>query len=278
MLANSFDLSDQEFKLFQKIIYRETGINMSDKKKRLVIARLSKRLRALKLDNFTQYHEYLNESPYAQNEIVNLINRVTTNKTDFFREKHHFDFLSNNIFPKIIIESKNTGIKRLRVWSAGCSTGEEPYSLAMTISESFKNERGWDIKILATDLDTEVLQKANQGIYPTQSISPITREYVSRYFNRKADGYEISQQIKSMISFRKLNLMLPVFPMKKPFDVIFCRNVIIYFDHETKINLLKKFYAHLKNDGYMFIGHSESLRNMKEHFKYIKNTIYQKVG
>jgi chemotaxis protein methyltransferase CheR len=277
LIDQGFDLTEKEFLLFKELIYRETGINMSDKKKKLIVARLSKRLRALRLTSFTEYYQYLNESPDADDEIVNLINRVTTNKTDFFREKHHFDFLMNEHFPQIIAESRKSGLRRLRIWSAGCSSGEEPYTLAMTVTEAFKAERGWDIKILATDLDTEILQKAIAGAYHTQSITPVPREYLSKYFYRSGEHYVVSDALKSIVAFRRLNLMDESFPMKHPFDLVFCRNVIIYFDAQTKDALLTKYHKHLKERGLMFIGHSESLMHMKNKFRYLKHTIYQKV-
>jgi chemotaxis protein methyltransferase CheR len=143
--------------------------------------------------------------------------------------------------------------------------------------EAFKGERGWDIKILATDLDTEILQKAINGAYPTQLVGPVPREYLSKYFIRRGEMYELNNEIKSLIAFRRLNLMSGSFPMKNPFDIIFCRNVIIYFDTQTKDALLAKYHKHLKDGGYMFIGHSESLMHMKHSFRYLKHTIYQKV-
>ncbi len=277
MLAQAYDLSDEEFFLFQELIYAETGISLSDKKKRLVVARLSKRLRALNLNNFTEYYAYLKDNPERELELGNLINRITTNKTDFFRERHHFDFLRQEILPQIIKAGTSSGARRLRIWSAGCSSGEEPYSIAMTVDDAFQGQRGWDIKILATDLDTDILKKAAAGCYPTQTIAPIPKEYLLRFFVRNGSEYELVPRIKSMVVFRRLNLMSPLFPMKKPFDVIFCRNVIIYFDAPTKLTLMNKFAHHLSQGGYMFIGHSESLMNMKDTYRYLKNTIYQKV-
>jgi chemotaxis protein methyltransferase CheR len=147
----------------------------------------------------------------------------------------------------------------------------------MVTLEAFKVERGWDIKILATDLDTEILQKAVTGVYPTQAITPVPREYLHKYFVRKGENYEAGNALRSMIAFRRLNLMNETFPMKNPFDIIFCRNVIIYFDTKTKEELLNKFHRHLKPMGHIFIGHSESLMHMKEQFRYLKHTIYQKV-
>ncbi len=277
MLAQSFDITDKEFQKFREMIYDQTGIDLSERKKRLVIARLSRRLRALNLSSFTEYYDFLTSSEDSQTELVHLINRITTNKTDFFREKHHFDFLSNELFPVIIGAAEKSGQKRLRIWSAGCSSGEEPYTLAMTVHNSFKNLRGWDIKILATDLDTDILSRAAAGVYPTQTVAPIPPEYLRSYFRQTREGYEVVPELKNMIAFRKLNFMSPSFPMKRPFDIIFCRNVIIYFDAETKATLMGKFHHHLKDNGYMFIGHSESLMGMKDKFKYMKNTIYQKI-
>lgn len=275
MIASSFDLTDKEFRLFKEMIYQETGIHLSDQKKRLLVARLSRRLRALELKTFTDYYQYLCDSKHTQKELINLINRITTNKTDFFREMHHFAFLTETALPKIIKQGEDNGNRRLRVWSAGCSSGEEPYSIAMTLADAFSRRKGWDIKILATDLDTQVLKKATDAIYNTQTIAPVPSKYLSKYFIRKDNAYTITPQIRSMISFRRLNLMDKTFPMKNPFDIIFCRNVIIYFDPETKERLMGKVHCHLKKDGYMFIGHSESLMNMKGDYKYIKTTIYK---
>ena len=277
LCAQSFSITEKEFQLFRDIIYHQTGIQMTEKKRNLVVARLSKRLRALNLSNFSEYYEYLNTSSNASDELNNLINRITTNKTDFFREKHHFDFLVNEVFPSYIDAAKKGGQRRLRIWSAGCSSGEEPYSLAMTIADFFKDERGWDLKILATDLDTDILMKASKGVYSSQQITPVPMGYLSKYFVRSSQGYEVSPNIKAMIAFRKLNLMDPTFPMKKPFNIIFCRNVMIYFDDETKKDLIKKYHGQLTDNGYMFVGHSESLMYMKHLFKFLKHTVYLKV-
>ncbi len=276
MLAQSFDLTEREFDLFREIIHRETGIALSEKKKRLLVARLSKRLRALNLESFSAYHDYLQNHPDSEKELSNLINRITTNKTDFFREKHHFDFMLNEMFPALIKQRESSGDKKIRIWSAGCSSGEEPYTIAMTVKEAFSGQHGWDIKILATDLDTEILARAKNGTYDSATVEPVPPAYLTKYFNRTASGYEVIPQVKNMIAFRKLNLMAPQFPMKGLFDVIFCRNVIIYFDAPTKETLMNKFHSYLKPDGYIFIGHSESLMNMKVKFSYMKNTIYRK--
>ncbi|MCD6569405.1 MAG: protein-glutamate O-methyltransferase, partial [Deltaproteobacteria bacterium] len=267
MLEYPFNITDKEFKVFQGMIHESTGIYLSEKKRGLLVARLSKRLRALNLKTFGQYYKYLQHSPNASDELIRLINRITTNKTDFFREKHHFDFLYNELLPSIIDKGERSGRRRLRIWSAGCSSGEEPYSIAIVTTNAFKNKKGWDVKILATDLDTDILRKATEGIYPAQTVSPIPQEYISRFFKKINGAYHVKDEIKGMIVFRRLNLMDPAFPMKGPFDIIFCRNVIIYFDLNTKINLISKFYNLLKEDGYIFVGHSESLMQMRDKFR-----------
>ena len=278
MLANKFELSDEEFEQFRRIIYRSTGIHLSKKKKTLVISRLSKRLRALNLADFSQYYRYLKENHNSSDELVHMINRITTNKTEFFRERSHFDFLREDLLPHMIKKADKSGIaRRLRIWSAGCSTGEEPYSIAMTIQEAFRGKQGWDIKILATDVDTEVLRKGITGVYSPNKVVDVPSEYLKRYFERQDDGYHVKEGIKSMVVFRRLNLIREIYPMKGPFDIIFCRNVIIYFDRDTKKRLMERFYQYLKDGGFIFMGHSESLMDMKDRFRYIKNTIYKKV-
>ncbi len=277
LCVQPYEITEKEFQLFKDIIYRQTGIYMSEKKQNLIVSRLSKRLRTLNLKNFSEYYQYLSKNLDAGGEIINLINRITTNKTGFFREKHHFDLLLNVIFPEIIQNKHSTRERTLRIWSAGCSSGEEPYSIAMIVAEAFMDVRGWDIKILATDLDTDVLMKASTGIYQSHSVTPVPMGYLSKYFNRTSRGYEVVQKIKSTVVFRKLNLMQPVFPMKNPFDIIFCRNVMIYFDNDTKRSLMTKFHRHIKDGGYIFIGHAESLMWQKNLFKFLKHTVYQKV-
>lgn len=277
LCTRTYTITDREFELFRDLIFRQTGIHLSDRKKNLVVARLSKRLRALDLENFTEYYRFLTERPDASSELVNLVNRVTTNKTDFFRENHHFDFLRGDVLPEILENASRGGPKKLRIWSAGCSTGEEPYSIAMTVHDFFSNERGWDIKILATDLDTEVLGFAYRGVYPSQRVAPVPGPFLTKYFERTAEGYSVKRQIRDMVIFRRLNLMDAMFPLKSQVDVIFCRNVMIYFNDETKASLVGKFHRHLRNDGYLFIGHSESLMHMKDLFTFVRHTVYRKV-
>lgn len=209
-----------------------------------------------------------------------MINRITTNVTSFFRENHHFHVLKDIVMPKLLEKGTATGKRKVRIWSAGCSTGQEPYSIAITLADAFRGHVGWDIKILATDLDTEVLSKGEKGVYSKEAVANIPLEQLRRFF-KKGKGenkelFKVSNQIRNMVVFRQLNLTTEHFPIRGPLDAIFCRNVIIYFDKQFKEKLIKTFSNLLGNDGYLFMGHSESLIAMKEKFNYIHNTVYQK--
>jgi chemotaxis protein methyltransferase CheR len=269
------ELGNKEFSLFRDIIFKESGINLTERKKTLMHSRLMRRLRALNIDNYKTYYKYLNNN--YQEEIINLINCITTNKTDFFREPRHFEFLKNVVFPEFEKRNKN----RIRIWSAGCSTGEEPYSIAITVAEYFKNRRKPDIKILATDIDTDVLKKAILGIYKNENYGEVegnfTRDYFLKGKGESSGLYNVMASIKNMVTFKRLNLLSESYPMKGQFDIIFCRNVIIYFDKKTKDELIHKFHKYLTDDGYFFAGHSESLTNCSGKYYLIGNTIYGKV-
>ncbi len=268
------EIGDQEFFLLRDVVFKESGINLTERKKALMHSRLMKRLKALNIDNYKMYYEYLTNN--YQEEIINLINCITTNKTDFFREPKHFDFLKEVALPEFEKINKN----RIRIWSAGCSTGEEPYSIAITIEEYFKNKRTPDVKILATDIDTDVLGKAMSGIYKEENLEEVDEPIIKRCFlkakEETRDLYIVKESIKNMISFRRLNLLAGVYPMKGKFDIIFCRNVIIYFDKKTKDEVVNRFYNYLTDDGYFFAGHSESLSNCSNKYFLIGNTIYGK--
>ena len=270
------DITDKEFKLFKEVIYNECGINLTEIKKTLLQSRLLRRIRKLDVDSYREYYEYLINNYDV--EIENLINVITTNKTDFFREDKHFKFLMDNALP----EFERAGKKKLRIWSAGCSTGEEPYTIAMTISEYYKNEQKADIKILATDIDTQVLKNATSGIYTKESLTEVDPIIIKKYFLRgKGENnglFKVKNSVKKMIYFRRLNLLDNTYPMKNQFDLIFCRNVIIYFDSDTRIRLFEQFHKYLKEDGYFFAGHSESLHNISNKFELINSTVYRKVA
>lgn len=270
----AFDqLSDGNFDRFNKIIYEESGIHLSDKKKALVNSRLLKRLRELHIQTFDEYYRYLTENYNA--EVVNLINCITTNKTDFFREAHHFEFMINQALPQFIKE----GRKEVKIWSAGCSTGEEPYSIAITMSEFFSNKSlPW--KILATDIDTRVLDTAMDGKYKYETVEDIKVELLKKYFLRGKganNGYfKVKDLLKPNITFRRLNLQDDVFPMKGKFDIIFCRNVIIYFNNEFQIKLFDQFSKMLNPNSYLFLGHSETMKVFSDRFVFLGNSIYKR--
>ena len=274
-MINNYNLSDIDFIKLRDIIYKEAGIKLADVKKILMQSRLIKRLRDLKLDNFTEYHEYLLNN--YEVEKINFINAITTNKTDFFRENDHFEFMKKKILP----EFENKKEKELRIWSAGCSTGEEPYTIAITLLEYFNGRISPELLILATDIDTQVLDKAQDGNYPADHLAEVDPKYLKTYFTRnensKGDFYRVKDQLKEIVYFRRLNLLSEEYPMKKKFDIIFCRNVIIYFDRETQKKLFEKYHSFLKDDGYLLIGHSENITSITNKFVLAGRTIYKKV-
>ena len=274
-MINNYNLSDKDFNRLREIIYNEAGIKLSDVKKALMQSRLMKRLRELQLHNFTEYHTYLIEN--FENEKINFINAITTNKTDFFRENEHFEFMKKKILPEFDLKRE----KEIRIWSAGCSTGEEPYTIAITLHEYYHGKKAPEFLILATDIDTQVLNKAQEGLYAADHVADVESKYLNNYFlyerNHKGAFYKTTDKLKAAIYFRRLNLLSEQYPMKKQFDIIFCRNVIIYFDKETQKKLFEKFYAYLKNDGYLLIGHSENITNITDKFYLVGRTIYRKV-
>ena len=273
-MLNNYTLNDSDFNKLREIVYKEAGIKLSDVKKVLVQSRLLKRLRELKIISFTDYYNYLIEN--YETEKINFINLITTNKTDFFRENDHFEFMKCVILPDV--EKKN--LSELRIWSAGCSSGEEPYTIAMVAKEYFKNKKPPEILILATDIDTQVLQKAKDGLYPEEHLAPVEERYIKTYFSREVINgeiyYRVNDSLKECVYFRRLNLLQEQYPMKKQFDIIFCRNVIIYFDRDSQRKLFDKFYNYLKDDGYLLIGHSENITNVTDKFILHGRTIYRK--
>jgi len=271
--TREFDYTWDDFNFLRRISNQHSGILVPDDKFDMFYSRLSKRIRLLGFTRFKQYCDYLQNH---SEEFTEFINAVTTNLTSFFRENHHFEFVAKTLLPELL--QNNKGQKQIKVWSAGCSTGEEPYSLAMTLLENAP--AGWDIKILATDLDTNVLATAAEGIYPVDRISSIGEERLRRWFQKgtgiHANKVRAKPQLRQIVHFKQLNLMQD-WPMKNAFDFIFCRNVLIYFDRETKARLAKRYAASLKEGGYLFIGHSESLHQLDTPFYLVGNTIYKKV-
>ncbi len=272
---NVQSLGDAEFEYFRNVVYRESGIRLTELKKALVQARLIKRIRQLKLSGFEEYCEYVQQ--HYHDELENLINCITTNKTDFFRENRHFEFMKEHLIP-LWCEKKK---RRIRIWSAGCSTGEEPYSIAITMREYFPNIDSADVKILATDIDTDVLEKGKKGVYSLEAIADVPLPMAKKYFLRGSGDnkgfFKIKDSVKNLIYFRRLNLLDETYPMKGKFDLIFCRNVIIYFDKETQRKLFDRMFDFLSDDGFLFLGHSETLTGLTSRFALVANSIYRKV-
>ena len=239
-----------------------------------------RRIRELKLASFTDYCDLLKNND--EHELPKFINAITTNLTSFFRESHHFDYLGEKFIPEILRHNrrKNDSGKRLRIWSSASSTGEEAYSIAITLMESMKSELGsWDARILATDLDTDVINKGVSGVYRSDSISDLKPGIKKRWFNKGSGdnkGFvKVDSELSELICFKQLNL-LHDWPIKGPFDVIFCRNVLIYFDRETQEKLIPRFYNLLRPGGILFLGHSESILKESEKFESLGKTIYRR--
>ena len=275
------ELTQKEFRLFCELIYAEAGISMSDAKYQLVASRLRKRLRHLGLDSYSDYYEYLHKQDRSGEERLKMINSLTTNKTDFFRENYHFDYLRSHVFPKLEQLAEASGERKIRIWSAACSTGEEPYSLAITVLEHFGSlpRSGWDIRILASDIDTDVISHATQGVYPEDKACEIPPDLLARYFIHTREGsesrYEATADLKQLITFRRINFMDSPWPVHTGFDVIFCRNVMIYFDEATQDRLVARFADQLLPNSHLFIGHSESIVRGSGVYKPLGKTIYR---
>ena len=277
-----YPLSDLEFQLLRKLIYSLTGISLSDAKRQLVKSRLQKRLRALNLDSFHAYHGYLTARGEEDPERTFFINCVTTNKTDFFREPHHFDFIAKKLIPTLVKQADAGGRERkLRVWHAGCSTGEEPYTLAMTLDQAFHKQGVWDWRQLASDIDTGVLAHAERGVYERERVAPVPEPLLRRYFLKgtgaQSEAVRVKQELREHITFRKINLLDDLWPFRPgfQFDIIFCRNVVIYFDKPTRQRLFARYQEALKPGGYLFIGHSESLLGISDAFTSLGQTVYR---
>jgi len=274
-MQQEFSFSDRDFDRVRKVVYDHAGIHLAESKQNLVYNRLARRLRALGFEDFQSYLDYV-EGVGKEEEFTHLINAITTNLTFFFREVHHFEFLQQELFPALM--KKNADTKKVRIWSAGCSTGEEPYSLAICVKESFP--AGWDVRVDASDLDTNVIETGKTGVYNIDALKGVSPERVKRWFLRgsgaNAGMVKVKPELKEVIRFQQVNLMND-WPWTEPFDLIFCRNVVIYFDKPTQQRLFGRYYQQLKPDGHLFIGHSESLYKVSDQFKLLGKTIYQKI-
>ncbi len=271
-------LSDYEFEKISGLVYSICGINLGSGKKELVTARLAKRLNELRLPCYDSYLKFLKNDENGY-ELFQLIDVITTNVTSFFREIHHFDYIKENLLP--VYKNKSD---KIRIWSAGCSSGEEPYSIAIMLFEELGNVILRDIKILATDISTQILSKAKEASYTKQLIEGVPKQLINKYFDgySAADEfgknicmYKLKSDIRNIVRFARLNLM-DEWPMKGPFKIIFCRNVMIYFDKSTQEKLVGRYYGLLDKGGHLFIGHSENLSSISHEFKYVQPGVYVK--
>lgn len=273
-----FRFTPDDFAFLRRLIKSRTGIQLGERKREMVYGRLARRLRALELDSFDAYCRFV-DSADGEHELLAMVNAITTNLTKFFREDHHFAHLAQSVLPDLAAKQARSAKPRLRIWSAGCSSGEEPYTIAMTVLSTVADLPRWDARLLATDLDTEMIRRGKAGRYGIGALESIPPDLRARFTKRSrradTDHFEMAEELKKFITFKALNLLEP-WPMKGPFDVIFCRNVVIYFDRATRLRLFDRFADVLTDGGHLFIGHSESLLGISDRFDLIGKTMYRK--
>jgi chemotaxis protein methyltransferase CheR len=274
-------LTERDFREISDLVYEHCGINLHAGKKELVRARLAKRLRQGNFRTFSDYMKHVLADTTGK-EFSVLIDSLSTNLTSFFREGRHFDFLRSQFLPALMERKRAKRNFRIRAWSAGCSSGEEPYSIAITLLDAVQGQGRWDVKILATDISTSVLEAAKSGIYDTKRVDPVSPMQRQKYFlvSRTEDQklFEVSQSLRDIVIFKYLNLMgsWPIDTRHGGLDFIFCRNVMIYFDKPTQRRLVNRFWDLLSSGGILFTGHSESLTGIEHKFRYVQPTIYAK--
>lgn len=273
-------ITDKEFCRLSEFIHGECGIKLPPAKKIMLEARLQKRLKAVGMKTFSDYCDFLFSPRGIEQELVHMIDVVTTNKTDFFREPAHFNYLTQTALPEMM-RLHGAGINRkIVIWSAGCSTGEEPYTLAMVLSEFAEKVRGFSFVLLATDISTRVLEIAQRAVYSEEKIAPVPQALRKKYLLRSKDKnsnlVRIVPELRALVKFRRLNFLEGDFGMREPVDIIFCRNVIIYFNKETQEIVLNRFYRHIIPGGYVFMGHSETLNGLDVPFVQAHPTIYRR--
>ncbi len=272
-------ITEQEFSRFQKLIYSTAGIHLAPHKKALLEARLSKHISELGLDSFDAYYKHVVTADQGD-ELIRLLDRVSTNETHFFREPRQFEFLVNQVFEEWRAKAA-TGVKpkRIRLWSAGCSSGEEPYSIAMLLLDHFPRHNGWELEILATDLSTRVLDKAQAALWPIDKAQEIPEKYLQQFMLRgtgsQNDQMKAGAEIRSLIQFERLNLNDERYPVAGRFDAIFCRNVLIYFDTPSRTRVIERLIDRLAPSGYLFVGHAESLSGITDRARHVMPTVYR---
>ena len=278
LTVHNIELTERDFRKISSMVYDHCGINLHDGKKELVRSRLAKRLRLGKLKTFPEYMKHVLEDKTGK-EFSMLIDSLSTNLTSFFREPQHFEFMQSKFLPSLLNKKKKLRNFKIRAWSAGCSSGEEPYSIAISLLEAVHGLGRWDIKVLATDISTSTLKIAKTGVYNTKRVEPVPSLQRQKYLlPHRINGqkvFEVSKQLRDTVIFRYLNLMND-WPIKGSLDFIFCRNVMIYFDKPTQTRLINRFWNLLDSGGILFTGHSESLTGIEHKFKYIQPTIYMK--
>ena len=271
-------LKSSEFQLLATLVYKECGINLSESKNVMLESRLQKRLRILGIKTFDEYIKYISSKEGIENELVHMIDVVTTNKTDFFREPHHFDYLKDTLLPAFANETKLS--RPFRVWSSACSTGEEPYTLAMVMQDFVWEHSKFSYSILASDISTQVLQRASLAVYNAAYVNALPLHIKKKYFLKSKDQEKptarIISALRERIEFMRINLMDSTLDIGEDMDAIFCRNVLIYFDRKTQYEVVSKLVQKLKPNGHLFIGHSESLHQFELPLKQVKPTIFIK--
>ncbi|MBJ6801921.1 protein-glutamate O-methyltransferase [Geomonas sp. Red259] len=277
VIEHSAALSARDFGRLSRFIYDTCGIKMPDVKKTMLEARLQKRLRTLGIHSFTEYCDFLFSPEGMEKELVQMLDMVTTNKTDFFREPDHFHYLTQTVLPEWV--KRHPGLT-LSIWSAGCSSGEEPYTLCMVLSEFALRNPGFDFRILATDISTRVLEKAKTAIYTESQVEPVPMDLKKKYLLRSKDRssgiVRIVPELREKVRFRRLNFMDDDFGMREQLDIIFCRNVIIYFDRPTQEKLLQRFHRQMKPGAFIFMGHSETLSGLDVPLASVYPTVYRR--
>jgi chemotaxis protein methyltransferase CheR len=273
-------LSEREFESFRNLVKKHIGLSFDRTKKAVLQRKLALRVNSLGLESYGKYYLYLLQGKEGKGELRQLINTLTVDQTAFFRHLKQFELLANILLPQVAIQKNTT--KKLRIWSAGCATGQEAYSIAMVVNDMFKEDHTWDIRILASDIDTDALKFAYRGLYTKESIKQVPTEYLNRYFRRgtgkDSGSFQVNEALKNRLLFRRLNFVDFNFPFKSPVDIIFCRNVMIYFDTEVKKRLIDNFFRLLEPDGFLCLGTSESLIGVDDRFALVGHFVYQKRG
>lgn len=262
------------FELFRELIRRSAGIHLASYKNAFLANRLRQRMVSLEIDSFEEYWHYL-MCEGGEEELQILLDLVTTNVTSFFRENSQFEFIQSTLLPRLVARAAAGGERRIRAWSAACSSGEEPFSIAMTLMEGLPSARSWDVKILASDISVRMLERAADGIYPVETVSELS-SCRRHFFEQSGRTCRVMPVLSDLVVLKRINLASGRLPVKAQFDMIFCRNVMIYFDKPTQRRVLAELVSHLKEDGYLFMGHAESLRRHADLVEFVQPTIYRK--